>query len=300
MVYIVKFPAKITNNVRGINFFNGIFDLLNNQKCKKIVFDLANTTYFETNLFAVFENIIEKCISNAIEIKVRLDKEVEKALDTEVREEIFTYYFKDKAFAFRTRKVGTGYESEVEKLLLDDLKSLNLFEFSKVKILLSELIANLKMHTQDGYVFFSGYHNYKKNTLVFTIANYGITISDRIKQVRHMEFLDDYSAILWALKKNNSTRLEDESGGLGLYLLRKYVNELNGEFVIISGNSYLEFDRMSFNIENDNDIEVKRKEEISSSYQGTIITIEVPYKKDMGRTKNVLVDWVDLTNLLEE
>lgn len=156
------------------------------------------------------------------------------------------------------------------------------------------------MHTQDGYGFFSGYHNYKKNTLVFTIANYGITISDRIKQVRHMEFSDDYSAILWALKKNNSTRLEDESGGLGLYLLRKYVNELNREFVIISGNCYLEFDRMSFNIENDNDIEVKRKEEISSSYQGTIITIEVPYKKDMGRTKNVLVDWVDLTNLLEE
>lgn len=301
MVYEVKFPAKIMNNVKAINYFNNIFGLLNSQRYQKIVFDLGNTTYFETNLFAVFGYIIEICNKNSIKMKVRFNKKTEKDFNKEMAEKIFLNFSTDKRNAFRVRKVGTGYEAEVEKLLLKDLKDLNIFEFDKVKILLSELIANIKMHTKEGYGIFSGYYNYKKDdTLVFTIANHDITIADRIKQIRHMEFSDDYNAVLWALRKNNSTRLEDESGGLGLYLLRRYVNELDGKFIIISGNCYVEFDSMSFNIEDDNAIVVKRKEEMSSRYQGTIITIEVPYKRDMGMTKNVLVDWFDLTTLWEE
>ena len=36
-----------------------------------------------------------------------------------------------------------------------------------------------------------------------------------------MIFKSDFEALIWALKKTNTTRNEDESGGLGLYLLRK-------------------------------------------------------------------------------
>lgn len=43
-------------------------------------------------------------------------------------------------------------------------------------------------------------------------------------------------------------------GGLGLYLLRKYIHELHGECTIVTGNCFLRLDETCFNSINVNQI----------------------------------------------
>lgn len=117
--------------------------------------------------------------------------------------------------------------------------------------------------------------------------NYDITFANHIRQVNKMEFENDYEAILWALKKNSTTR--QDSGGIGLYFLRKYISDMNGKFSVLSGNSYVECDKMCYNEENENFITVSKRKNLSQHFEGTTITLYIPdYKGNPKDEKRVL------------
>lgn len=272
----IKFPTKLYSNYKSFNFFIRLDHIIDNNKDKMIILDLRETLYLDTNLLAILSYIIEK--SNAKKINVSLySKNSTTAKTLRSMNDIFYQYSDNDNKTLYPRKIGIRYTNENESLLLDDLQQLHLKDYDIIKTLLSELIANIKMHTIYREGTFCGYCNRKKNIVLFTIVNYDITIAKRLEQIRQMEFESDFDSIIWALKRTNTTRNDTESGGIGLYLLRKYIHKLNGKFIIISGSCYAEFDNRCYYPENENVIYCKQYKQMKKRYEGTIITLEIPF-----------------------
>lgn len=276
----IKFPVRLYSNYKSFYFFIRLDHTIDNNKDMMIILDLRQTIYLETNLLAILFYIIEK--SKAKKNNILLySKNSTKAKILCSMNDIFYQYSNNDNRTLYPRKIGIGHTNENESLLLDDLQQLHLKDYDIIKTLLSELIANIKMHTINREGTFCGYCNRKDNILLLTIANYDITIAKRLEQIRQMEFKNDFDSIIWALKKTNTTRSDTESGGIGLYLLRKYIHKLNGKFIIISGSCYAEFDDTCYDPENENDIYCKQNKQMSKRYEGTIITLQIPFISEM-------------------
>ncbi|MEE1257033.1 MAG: hypothetical protein UHN47_11025 [Lachnospiraceae bacterium] len=298
----IHFPQRISNTAKFINFILNLYKIFRDNEYSSIKLDFRDTVYFETNLLAVLSYFIEEFSSKGIRFRLIISAYLEKEQEVnteDVIDSLFELYSEDYSLALRPRKIGNRYPNESNRLLLDDLKMLNLKEYGKVKILLSELFANLKMHTLYQEGVYAGFHNYKENTLVFSVVNYDITIANQILRKRSIEFEDDFNAVVWALRKHNSTRYHEEAGGLGLYLLRKYINHLEGRIIIISGKCYLEFDKSCYNESNENAITIKKHISLVNRYEGTIITMIIPDEWLEKSDEDKVIDYFDLKQLEE-
>lgn len=179
--------------------------------------------------------------------------------------------------ALQYRKTRSNTQHEIEELFIKHLNQLEIRGYQKLQTILSELIANLKMHTRLKEGAIAGYINKPQQMLIFSIVNFDITIRENIKEKNRYIFNNDFDALMWALKKTHTTREEEEFGGLGLYWLTKYTSELNGDFIITSGNSYAEFSVTPYNNISNNKILNYRKYNLEEYFNGNIITIRIPY-----------------------
>lgn len=164
--YIVDFPARMLTNTNGFNFINCIYQNISKYKFEKVIFNFQATNIFETNLIAFLGYTVEKIYSNAISFELKIEKERLTCKDqNEILRKIFEVYSEDKSLALWPRKIGSRSLLQEEQLLLRDLKQLELNEYAKIRTIISELMANLKMHTicLDGY--FAGYHDYKNHQI---------------------------------------------------------------------------------------------------------------------------------------
>jgi hypothetical protein len=78
----------------------------------------------------------------------------------------------------------------------------------------------------------------------------------------------DSKCIEWAVQEGHSTRPFDESAGLGLHLLREFLNLNGGAFQIVSGNGY--FGRIKQNVK-------EKLTTLRNLIEGTLVNIRVIY-----------------------
>ena len=100
--------------------------------------------------------------------------------------------------------------------------------------------------------------------LDMTIVNLGLSVVDNVN--KYMEekgqpVLSSCEALKWAFVKGNTTK--NVPGGLGLDILRQFIEMNNGTIQMISGNAMLE-------IEGENLTETS----LESWFPGTIVTVE--------------------------
>ena len=98
--------------------------------------------------------------------------------------------------ALQYRKIRSNTQHEIEELFIKHLNQLEIRGYQKLQTILSELIANLKMHTRLKEGAIVGYINNPQQMLIFSIVNFDITIRENIKE-----------------KKTHTTREEEEFGG---------------------------------------------------------------------------------------
>lgn len=294
--YIWK--KKLNNSLESIEYLLDFKQLFSNKDISYLTIDFSKTLYFETNLLALLWYIFEELNSQGIKIKTILrDKKVEVDYKKCIYN-MFLYYSSSYLAFLKPRLVGQNNERETEDLLIKYLKNIELREYDKIKVLISELITNIKMHTIKREGLFSGWINKEESVLVVSIVNFGVTIKSQIKNRRDMEFESDYEAIMWALKRSNSTREVNEIGGLGLYLLRRYMSELRGRYTIVSGNAFIEFDKDCFDETNENNIIYSKYKELGNKFNGNIITLFIPYELVDDREKfEKYLNEIDLSNI---
>lgn len=103
---------------------------------------------------------------------------------------------------------------------------------------LIEIFCNIQTHANTCDPFFvCGQYYATKKQLIFTMVDLGVGFLPAIQKKTGGEISDSSNAILWALKKKNTTK-SNNIGGLGLYDLDKYFNETNGNLQIITGDCF--------------------------------------------------------------
>lgn len=293
----IYFPKSLKSDKKGIEFISYVWG-----KCKKIYsykifWNLRFTSNIETNLLSVLGIIIDKLMKkgNKIFIELRDNKGILRTISSNIIEELFMKYSEFKFKALQYKYINFSIvNNEIDKYLNEDLKELRLKEFEKVKIILSELIANIKMHASSKQGSISAFIDIKKDELVVSVCNIGKTIKQNIEEKVNYNFDNDLDAILWALRKTNTTRNKDESGGLGLFYLRKYLYEINGRVCIVSGKGMAELNKWFYNEKNVNEIDISDSLIINSFFPGTLITISIDYDKNEGAYENYFVKEFDL------
>lgn len=250
-------------------------DLVKNLKGGEIYFDFENTKLLNTSHLAALMYITEGIIARKNRLISKIgSKEIE---NLEIIGKLYEYYVGENAQFLVPVKLSYQDYSVNSEVWLENLKLMNLREYNKIKIMISELIANLKMHTlyQEGTM--AGSIDKSKKMLIVSIVNYGLSIRKNLES-EHMVFQNDFDAIMWALKRAHTTRSSDTLGGLGLYLLRKYISELRAQCIIVSGNCFMILDENCFNAIDENRIEYQRYEEMPHYYGGNIFTLMLPLK----------------------
>ncbi|MDM8566041.1 ATP-binding protein [Candidatus Halobeggiatoa sp. HSG11] len=111
-------------------------------------------------------------------------------------------------------------------------------------------------------IFACGQFFPKKQQLDFCITDLGIGIKNNIKRKINL-VLNPEEAINWAMQKANTTR-KNESGGLGLKLIREFIERNNGRIIIVSDAGYWELKNKQIT-----------KKCFDCSFPGTVVLIEI-------------------------
>lgn len=289
----IYFPRNLNSDRKGIEFISYLWG-----QCKKInnstiIWDLSSTKILQTNILSVIGLILNR-------VKLRNNKVILRIKKNNKDETIADNYIISRLFHLYSYNHGDGLKyvyfdfdkNNLDVFLKDKLKELRLKDYEKLKIILSEMCANIKMHASPCEGSLCSYINIKENKLYISICNFGFTIKQNVELKNKYSFEDDGSAILWALKKLNTTREDNVSGGLGLYLLRKYMFEMNGEAEIVSGKYFVSLKENFYNNINVNHFFVD-KEKMRSFFPGVMITIKIDF---------ILLDNIDIkeNNIINE
>lgn len=280
----IFFPKRVTNDEKNLNLIVDIMEMSVIFKDEDVTFFFIYTKRVFTNLLAIIIPTIEQFAKNNT-VRVILPGRKTFVRISDIKRELFKQYSTADNRFLKIRRVGEEYKLYNKNFLLKDLEEYNLVECEKVQILISELLANINMHSVRKEGYFAGYEDINRKELIISIVNFDITIRQRLEKCGFI-FQSDYDAIIWALRKTNTTRIDEESGGLGLYLLRKICYEIDAEYRIYSGNCYLKGGKALYNKESENEIVLFEYNEHMRPFRGNLFTISIPIK--YGTTKNTL------------
>ena len=127
-----------------------------------------------------------------------------------------------------------------------------------------EIFSNAVLHS-DTYlgIFSCGQYFPKQDRLDFTVADLGVGMRQNIKRHTGLE-LSPEKAIIWATEKHNTTKRGNVPGGLGLKLLREFIDLNGGSIQIVSDAGYWQR---------------KNKQAIaqplSNPFPGTVVSVEI-------------------------
>jgi light-regulated signal transduction histidine kinase (bacteriophytochrome) len=103
----------------------------------------------------------------------------------------------------------------------------------------------------------------KQRRLAFSVADLGIGIAGSYKR-RYRSQIEDLAAIEWAVTGSNTTRRGPRPGGLGLKLIREFIELNRGRLCITSGTGYWEVHSAGI-----------RRGGFGSPFPGTVVTVEI-------------------------
>jgi hypothetical protein len=302
---IIVFPKSLKSDIHGIRFLCQTWGYLKKWKHKDVLFDMSNTSKIETNLLTVIGLIIKRVTAdiNGNSLVINLEDQNHNYTITEDYIKILSDRFNDLGNnpALQYHFFILDKEDEnVNKYLNKDLLSLNLRFEKKIKKVLSELIANVKMHTFPKEAAVCGYYNKLNNEICISVCNIGMTIRQNIELKTKYEFNDDNEALEWAIKRRNTTRVEKDIGGLGLHFIRKYMKQSKGELSIISGKGMILDKRDTSRYSIINEETNYEKYLLGTFFPGTLVTIKFQLEEKDSDEIIHTIELIEIKKILED
>ncbi|WP_165175257.1 ATP-binding protein [Desulfovibrio sp. ZJ369] len=129
---------------------------------------------------------------------------------------------------------------------------------------LLELFLNAVLHSESkSGIFVCGQYYPNKQRLDFTIADAGIGIPENVRRYTRTQ-ISACDAIQWALQEGNTTKTGNQPGGLGLKLIKDFININKGIIHIVSQSGYYTFSAIEESIQ-----------DMQLDFSGTCINIEI-------------------------
>lgn len=124
-----------------------------------------------------------------------------------------------------------------------------------------EIFVNAQIHSQSTQIYTCGQFFPREHTIEFTIVDRGIGFKRKVNE-RFNAALSSVQAIEWAVQDRNTTKV-GVTGGIGLALLKEFIERNKGRLQIISDDGFYQFD-----------IHGEQKRLFNGSFPGTIVNLQ--------------------------
>jgi hypothetical protein len=245
----IVFPKKLMTDPAGFDFFANL--LITTTSSKEYIFNFKNVEWFEANLCAVLSSIIitNKTLGatfKCIEINYDyLKKTFENNGFLELVNSIKRPATNNSGIPLMSFDMKNENEVEqyIYKYVLQSENVPKMSEGAKRKVYRSifEIYQNSVMHSGADRIFVCGQYYMNKGRIALTMVEIGKTFKENVNEYENK--YSNYSgakSIEWAVKSGNTTKKKQETGGLGLDLIREFLRLNQGKLQIKSAEGYWE------------------------------------------------------------
>lgn len=253
---IIKFEDDIKTDFEGYQKLIDLIPRISKSIEKEIILDFSNVFFFEANLCAILATIIEILEKNGKIVKlVNFNNRVETILRK--NEFLISYGYgkifdnyqtsiKYKKFNPADKKDDNNFEDYIKEELLskNDFPSHSKLLGKHITLRIFELYENARTHGSCDFIHACGQYFPKRmeKPLNVTIVDTGKNFQENVSEFLN-ETISAVDAIEWAMKKGNTTKTGDISGGLGLDLIFQFIQHNKGKIQIISSDGFWEWHR---------------------------------------------------------
>lgn len=219
---------------------------------KDIMFDTIDIelrSFFAANMSAALGAILDKLEYNLNNVSfTHIDAQIERILS---KNEFLTYFGKrreedTKRTTIKYQKLspedGKFFKNYVVRDLIEghtaDLPQMSAGAKDKIVESIYEMFVNVQLHSDAKNVYTCGQFYPQKNRIEFTIVDNGIGFRERVNR-RFGTRLSSADAIRWAVQDKNTTK-QNAPGGIGLAVLKEFVNCNKGKLQIVSLDGFYE------------------------------------------------------------
>lgn len=266
------FLKDIRSDYEGFSQLIHIFSEMKKTVAQNIEIEMKDVHWFEANMCAPLGAILYK-VSRKLNtvILANISSDVEKILSKNGF--LSNYGHETKPDTYRTTieykrfepKDDRYFSSYIEKHLIGKgIPAMSTGLLKKFRESIFEIFSNSVIHSDTKLGIFSCGQYFPKNyRLDFSIADLGMGIQHNVKQKKGLDYTAE-QAIKWALEGKNTTKTGSIPGGLGLKLLREFIELNRGRIQIVSDKGYWEFSGGKVSTNN-----------FSEPFPGTVVNIEI-------------------------
>lgn len=269
----ITIPNDIKSEFEGYDYIITWINKYKNIKNTKITFDFGRVTFLEANLCALIGTIFEILESKNNELRI---VNIQPQVETILRKNEFLLPFGfekivdqyDTALKYRkfTPNDDFGFNNYIQEELLKKQQFPSHSDKLGKEITrnIFEIYENARTHGQCDYIHSCGqfYPRKPDKPLHFTIVDKGVNIKQNVSAFHNTD-INAADAIEWAMKKGNTTKSGDTSGGLGLAVIFEFIKHNKGKIQVISSDGFYEYKNESVT-----------KKKLASIFEGTIVNIK--------------------------
>lgn len=239
---------SVESSAVGFSRLANLHATLVDHSFEAIKIDCSACSWFDANMSAPLGVILAHAAENLNSIElVNIHRDVETILS---KNQFLTGFgFPRRYDTYGTvipyRRFKTSDDRRFAEYLNDHLHGKDLPKMSdalseKFRNSILELFANAAIHSETALgIFACGQFFPRKHRLDFSVADAGIGIRRKIAKELGIKMNSD-RAITWALQEGHTTRKGRIPGGLGLKLIREFINMNRGRIQVVSDRGFWE------------------------------------------------------------
>lgn len=240
----------IRNEFNSYNkIINTYYEILNNNY-SEIIFNCKNVLWIDASLVSIIESLLSDLKEKNIKINfINLKDDVKLILRK--NDFLLKYGYERVSDLNNTTVKYSNFLLHEDKKVLEYIQTevfkpnvvseINIKIKQQIKKSIFELYNNSSTHSESkSGVFCCGQYFPKKNKFEFMITDTGIGIKNRIKKDLN-QILNGRDAINKIINELKTTK-KDITGGLGLQLLKDFIEKNRGKLTIISNEGFWELD----------------------------------------------------------
>lgn len=240
---------------------------------ENVAVDMSNTDWFDADMCAPFGAILYKLGESLNSIEFHGFQE--KVHEILLKNGFLSYYGHSKApdkwattipYHRFDAKDDRYFASYIEAKLMHraEIPNMSAGLQKKFRESIFEIFSNAVTHSQTKLgIFTCGQFYPKRHEINFAVADLGIGIWQNVKEHAGME-IGPEDAIDWATEGRNTTRKGQIPGGLGLKLLKEFIDLNGGSIQIVSNAGYWKREK-----------KMTKKQRLNREFPGTVVNVKI-------------------------
>lgn len=242
--------AQLVNINNTFESYQKLIDFYQEHKNKEFdTIHLELRQWFAANMCAALGGILDAFTDNLNDIKIDyISPDIEKIL---LKNDFLSFFGRSRmldnyhtTIRFLKLKLSDGkfFNNYVVNELIGrtELPRMSYLVKEKMTEAIYEIFVNAQIHSESRQIYTCGQFFPRDNTIEFTIVDTGIGFKRKIND-RFNANLSSIQAIKWAIMDKNTTKV-GVTGGIGLALLKEFIERNNGKMQIISDDGFYQYD----------------------------------------------------------